>query len=68
MAETFYLGLRTREGVSDADFCRKFGESIADVFGTALRRHPTISRITRTAGNSDLEGWLIFDHLILPFL
>lgn len=68
MAETLYLGLRTREGVSESAFCKRFGESVATAFATALKQ--ASKHITKNHGHwqMDLEGWLIFDHLILPFL
>ncbi|MDY0270233.1 radical SAM family heme chaperone HemW [Trichloromonas sp.] len=68
MAETLYLGLRTAEGIDDRDFAARFGTSLATHFATAIAR--TGSHLRHEAGRwtFDLSGWLIFDHLILPFL
>jgi oxygen-independent coproporphyrinogen-3 oxidase len=68
MAETLYLGLRTRQGVSEADFCTRFGQSAADVFGTALQQTSQYLQQRQGYWQFDPKGWLIFDHLILPFL
>lgn len=68
MSETFYLGLRTAEGVDDRDFTARFGESPAEVFAPALARAGSHLRHKDGRWTLDLSGWLIFDHLILPFL
>ena len=68
MAETLYLGLRTTEGVSDAAFSRRFGRSIAEVFPVAIARCG--DRLHHDDGRwyFDLDGWLLYDHLIANFL
>ncbi|WP_432823216.1 radical SAM family heme chaperone HemW [Trichloromonas sp.] len=68
MAETLYLGLRTAEGVGEAAFAARFGESLGEVFAAALNQ--ASGHLVRRHGHWRLtpEGWLIFDHLILPFL
>lgn len=68
MSETFYLGLRTAEGVDDRDFTVRFGESPAEVFPPAIARAGSHLRHENGHWTFDLSGWLIFDHLILPFL
>jgi oxygen-independent coproporphyrinogen-3 oxidase len=68
MSETLYLGLRTAEGVDDRDFTTRFGESLAEVFAPAIARAGSHLRHKDGRWTLDLSGWLIFDHLILPFL
>ena len=68
MAETLYLGLRTGKGVGEAEFSSRFGESVASAFGSSLRQTSGHLHKNRERWQLDLEGWLIFDHLILPFL
>lgn len=68
MAETLYLGLRTVAGISDAAFSRHFGRSIAEVFPGAIARCG--ERLHHADGFwfFDLQGWLLYDHLIANFL
>jgi len=68
MAETLYLGLRTAAGVSDAAFSRRFGCSIAAVFPVAIRRCGDRLRHADGRWSFDLDGWLLYDHLIANFL
>lgn len=68
ISETLYLGLRTAEGVDDRDFTTRFGESLAEVFAPAIARAGSHLRHKDGRWTLDLSGWLIFDHLILPFL
>ncbi|AMV70783.1 radical SAM family heme chaperone HemW [Desulfuromonas carbonis] len=68
MAETLYLGLRTAAGVDDAAFQDAFGSDVASAFPAALRRCG--QRLSRRQGRwvFDLDGWLLYDHLISAFL
>jgi oxygen-independent coproporphyrinogen-3 oxidase len=68
MAETLYLGLRTAEGVSDAAFSQRYTRSIAEVFPAAIARCG--ERLHHIEGRwyFDLNGWLLYDHLISNFL
>ena len=68
MAETLYLGLRTVEGVSDALFSRQFSRSIAEVFPVAIKRCGERLHHDDGRWHFDLEGWLLYDHLIANFL
>jgi oxygen-independent coproporphyrinogen-3 oxidase len=68
MAETLYLGLRTAEGVDETAFAERFGAPLAEVFGPASRQASDYLRKTGGRWRLSPEGWLIFDHLILPFL
>ena len=68
MAETLYLGLRTAAGVSGATFSQRFGHSIAEAFPDAIARCG--ERLSHHDGrwSLDLQGWLLYDHLIANFL
>lgn len=68
MAETLYLGLRTAEGVDDRDFTVRFGESLGEHFAPAIARAGSHLHHENGRWTFDLSGWLIYDHLILPFL
>ncbi len=68
MAETLYLGLRTAEGVAEAEFAARFGSGFRDAFGPALEQSPDYLYQTPGRLQFSLAGWLLFDHLILPFL
>ena len=68
MAETLYLGLRTAEGVIDTAFSQRFGRSIAEVFPTAIKRCGERLHHDEGRWHFDLEGWLLYDHLISNFL
>ncbi len=68
MAETLYLGLRTREGVSEAGFRGRFGAGVGEAFPRAVAR--AAQRLSCRDGfwRLDPDGWLIYDHLIEGFL
>jgi oxygen-independent coproporphyrinogen-3 oxidase len=69
MAETLYLGLRTAEGVDEAAFRARFGDGVATAFPEAVRRSAArLSLHDDGRWRFDLDGWLLFDHLIVPFL
>lgn len=68
MAETLYLGLRTAMGVDEAAFRRRFGLGVAEAFPEGVRRAGERIRFEGGFWRLDLPGWLIFDHLIEPFL
>lgn len=68
MAETLYLGFRTAEGVDDRDFTARFGASLAAHFAPAIARAGSHLHHENGRWTFDLPGWLLFDHLILPFL
>jgi len=68
MAETVYLGLRTREGVDVEDFQRRFGCEPATAFPTAMKQ---LSNRFEPFGHRlsfSWRQWLIYDHLISEFL
>jgi len=68
MAETLYLGLRTAAGVDDLWFRQRFGMGVAEAFPNAVAK--TADRLRFEAGlwSFDLDGWLLYDHFITPFL
>jgi oxygen-independent coproporphyrinogen-3 oxidase len=68
MAETLYLGLRTAEGVSEEAFVQRFGQSVADAFPEAVARCEPHLVLEDGRWRMDLNGWLIYDHLITEFL
>ncbi len=68
MAETLYLGLRTAAGVSDEGFRRRFGQGVAEAFPEAVGRAGKHLRLQAGSWRLDVDGWLLFDHLIIPFL
>ena len=68
MAETLYLGLRTESGVAEADFRNRFGAGVAEAFPVAVARAGERLRMADGSWRLDLAGWLLYDHLITPFL
>jgi len=68
MSETLYLGLRTAAGVSETDFCRRFGVGVAAAFPEALQHCGPRLRCSDGRWTFDLQGWLLYDHLIAFFL
>jgi oxygen-independent coproporphyrinogen-3 oxidase len=68
MAETLYLGLRTAEGVAEGEFRRRFGAGVEETFPEAVRRAGDRLALRDGRWRMDLEGWLLFDHIITGFL
>ena len=68
MAETLYLGLRTAEGVAEGEFRRRFGAGVEETFPEAVRRAGDRLVLRDGRWRMDLEGWLLFDHIIAGFL
>jgi oxygen-independent coproporphyrinogen-3 oxidase len=68
MAETMYLGLRTAEGVAEADFLRDFGAGVSIAFPEAVTRCGSHLKLRDGRWRMDLPGWLIYNHLIEGFL
>jgi oxygen-independent coproporphyrinogen-3 oxidase len=68
MAETLYLGLRTAKGIDDHRFRERFGLGVAEAFPAAVARAGQRLRCQGGHWLLDLEGWLLYDHLIAPFL
>ena len=68
MAETLYLGLRTATGIDAAAFQEQFGTDVATAFPAALRRCAGRLSLRHGRWAFDLDGWLLYDHLISAFL
>jgi oxygen-independent coproporphyrinogen-3 oxidase len=68
MAETLYLGLRTAAGVDDDRFRQRFGLGVAEAFPAAIEKAGRHLRLRAGKWAFDLDGWLLYDHLITPFL
>ena len=68
MAEALYLGLRTAAGVNDDRFRQQFGLGVAAAFPAAVEKAGRHLRLQGESWTFDLDGWLLYDHLITPFL
>lgn len=68
MAETLYLGLRTAAGVDDLRFRQRFGPGVAEAFPAAVEKAGRRLRLRAGKWSFDMDGWLLYDHLIAPFL
>lgn len=68
MAETLYLGLRTAAGIDDLRFRQRFGTGVAQAFPKAVETTAKHLRLQSGQWSFDLAGWLLYDHLITPFL
>ena len=67
MIETLYLGLRTLKGVDDLAFSDRFGCRVDEAFAQAVERcRPQLQKVDGH-WRFDLDGWLLFDSLILNF-
>jgi oxygen-independent coproporphyrinogen-3 oxidase len=67
MAETLYLALRTSDGLSVGDFQERFGQSPEAIFRRQfLKLQPRLQR-KNDRWCFDLDGWLLYDHLISQF-
>lgn len=67
MIEAVYLGLRTADGVDDALFAERFGCRVDEAFPEAVVScRPQLQKVDG-CWCFDLDGWLLFDTLILNF-
>jgi oxygen-independent coproporphyrinogen-3 oxidase len=67
MIEAVYLGLRTVDGVDDALFAERFGCRVDEAFPEAVVScRPQLQKVDGY-WCFDLDGWLLFDTLILNF-
>ncbi len=71
MAEFMFLGLRRMEGVSEKEFCRRFGVSMEDVYGKVLKRYTQLGLLQRdnrkvalTESGIDVCNGIMADFLI----
>lgn len=68
MAETLYLGLRTAEGISLAEFEKRFGLKLEEAFSQELEQTSTFLEEHEGRLRMRFSGWLIYDTLIQRFL
>lgn len=68
MFETVYLMLRCRSGVSEVDFQRCYGQSFASTFAVAIERCRPYLSCNDGQWQLDVDGWLLYNHLIEKFL
>ena len=68
MAEILYLGLRTAEGVSCAEFEERFGAAPGKEFARALELGGEHIETCDGRLRMRLSGWLVYDALIERFL
>ena len=50
MAEFMFLGLRRMQGVSEAEFLRRFGRTMEEVYGPVLKRYQGLHMLQREGG------------------
>ncbi|MFO7765159.1 MAG: radical SAM family heme chaperone HemW [Pelovirga sp.] len=68
MRETAYLALRTSDGIDLDAFEQRFGESFHDVFSSPVAALKGVLRQSSQQVAFQPQHWLIYDHLISPFL
>lgn len=68
MAETIYLALRTADGLSRKSFKLRFGVFPEAAFPGAFRHLAERLSLRADCWCFDLQGWLLYDHLISAFL
>jgi oxygen-independent coproporphyrinogen-3 oxidase len=68
LRETIYLALRTRRGVDDTTLSEEFGTTLEESFPEAINQSSSWLVQHNGRWSFSTEGWLLFDHLILPFL
>ena len=68
MSETVYLGRRTAAGVDGRVFRERFGTTLEEAFAEAAQACGETLQSNAHHWRFTLDGWLLFDHLIQPFL
>ena len=68
MKEFIYLALRTKDGLSAADFLQRFGERPDKSFSLAFAKTSRYLQQSDSRWHFDPEAWLLYDHLITHFL
>ncbi|MCW8858338.1 MAG: radical SAM family heme chaperone HemW [Deltaproteobacteria bacterium] len=68
MKECLYLALRTSDGLDLPYFEQRFGFRAEDLFTQAFRKAQPYLKSDDQRWYFDLEGWLLYDHLISHFL
>src|SRR5205085_421731 len=54
MAETMFLGTRLAEGIADAAFLRRHGQTIDAIYGPVLSEYAARGFVTRSGGRTAL--------------
>ncbi|SEA78132.1 oxygen-independent coproporphyrinogen-3 oxidase [Desulfuromusa kysingii] len=68
MKEYAYLRLRTSKGIDVQEFYRRFGLEFQDVFAPAILKTKDYLYASGQRRFFDVNGWLIYDHLISNFI
>ncbi|MDX2493991.1 MAG: radical SAM family heme chaperone HemW [Desulfuromusa sp.] len=70
MKEYVYLALRTSDGIEQEEFEQKFNLPLQQAFPEALNKATDYLHPSLTTGrySCNLNGWLLYDHLISHFL
>ena len=70
MKEFVYLALRTNSGINLQEFERRFGLPLQQIFSSALNKTDKYLHLRLNPDRYcfNLNGWLLYDHLISPFL
>ncbi|HTG81614.1 MAG TPA: coproporphyrinogen III oxidase family protein, partial [Geobacteraceae bacterium] len=70
MSEFFFLGLRLREGVEEAQFCRDFGRTVEEAYREELAELLAEGLIEREAGFLRLSerGLLLANRVFMRFV
>lgn len=68
LSETVYLALRTSRGISDSELRQRFGVTLAEAFPEATAASRPWLSLDQGHWYLSVDGWLLFDRLIVPFL
>jgi oxygen-independent coproporphyrinogen-3 oxidase len=68
MREFIYLALRTQKGLDPFDFEQRFEENPKKIFSEAFNKTSKYLHLNHNSWGFDLNGWLLYDHLISHFL
>ena len=70
MTEFVILGLRMTEGISEAEFSRRFGRGVGEVYGTMLEKHCLEGLLERQNGRIRLteRGFSLANYVMCDFL
>lgn len=68
ISEAIYLALRTRDGIDIASFVERFGVDPMIEFSATIDKHRSYFDATDNKLTLNLEGWLLYNHIITDFL
>jgi oxygen-independent coproporphyrinogen-3 oxidase len=68
MAETVYLALRCSDGIDLQHFAVNFGQPFVATYPEAISRCAPHLVTVGGRAHLDVEGWLVYNHLIENFL